>query len=126
MKTVRLGITTRPWGSFYSLEKKHGYQVKQLLIKPESRTSLQYHDHRDEIWIVVKGHGLAWHVGVDGKSIVQENIGIGDSLKVQCGYPHRIENTSQDSDLVVIEVQLGEPIEEEDIVRIADDYGRVG
>ena len=126
MKTVRLGTTTRPWGSFYSLEKKEGYQVKQLLVKPESRTSLQYHDNRDEIWVVVKGHGVAWHIGSDGKNIVQETIGVGDFLKVQCGFPHRIENTSPTNDLIVIEVQLGEPIEEEDIIRISDDYGRVG
>ena len=125
MKTVRLGITTRPWGSFYSLEKKEGYQVKQLLIKPDSRTSLQYHDHRDEVWVVVKGYGLAWHTGSSG-DIVKETIGTGDSIKVKSGFPHTIENTSQDRDLVIIEVQLGEPIEEEDIIRIADDYGRVG
>ena len=120
---VRLDTVVRPWGSFYILETGDGYQVKQLRVKPESRNSLQYHEHRDEVWVVVQGHGRAWHTNGFG-DIMQETIGVGDTIKVYAGFPHRIENHSPIQDLVLIEVQLGDPIDEEDIVRVADDYGR--
>ena len=121
---VRLNTVVRPWGSFFVLYSEEGYQVKKLRINPESRTSLQYHEHRDEVWVVVRGSGIAWHVGSDGNDVIQETIGVGDTLKVESGFPHRIENTSSSTDLIIIEVQLGDPIEEEDIIRIADDWGR--
>jgi mannose-6-phosphate isomerase-like protein (cupin superfamily) len=122
---VRLGKTVRPWGTFYDLEREEGYLVKKLHLRPESRTSLQYHKEREEVWVVVSGHGNAWHQSMfDTNDPICEVIGVGDTLKVKVGEPHRIENTSTSEDLVIVEVQLGKICDEEDIVRIADDYGR--
>ena len=123
VKRIRLDKTVRPWGTFYNLERDDGYLVKKLHLHPDSRTSLQYHSERDEVWVVVQGHGKAWHTNGFG-DIIQETISPGDTIKVYAGFPHRIENHSPNDDLVLIEVQLGDPIDEEDIVRVADDYGR--
>ena len=125
VKRIRLDKTVRPWGTFYNLERDDGYLVKKLHLHPDSRTSLQYHSERDEVRVVVGGQGLAWHFNSAGEPF-QETIGPGDVIKVSVREPHRIENTSSVTDLVIVEVQLGEICEEDDIVRVADDYGRVG
>tara|TARA_B100000949_G_C14271763_1_gene447653 strand:+ start:1519 stop:1902 length:384 start_codon:yes stop_codon:yes gene_type:complete len=122
---VRLDKVVRPWGTFYELERQEGYLVKKLHLRPDSRTSLQYHKERDEVWVVVSGYGKAWHQkGYSTNDPIYETIGIGDTIKVTVGEPHRIENSSTEQDLVIVEVQLGTICEEDDIVRLADDYGR--
>jgi len=117
---------TRPWGYYHDLERESNYVIKKLYIKPQSRISLQYHNHRDEVWTVIRGYGVAWKPGMfSGNKISCETIGIGDSIKISSNQIHRIENTSTEQDLVILEVQLGVICDEEDIVRLEDDYNRV-
>ena len=110
-------ITRRPWGTFEVLGDGEGYQVKRLTIQPGQAISLQYHEHREEHWVVVGGQGWAQ---IDDRiwSVAQS-----DSVRVLRERRHRLSNSGSE-DLVVIEVQLGEWLAEEDIVRLADEYGR--
>ena len=107
----------RPWGSFSILDQSETYQVKKLLINPNSSISLQFHEHRSEHWVVVKGQVEV----VKGRSkfILKEN----QSTYVSKGEVHRLLNLSNDT-VEIIEVQTGPSIDEEDIIRIKDDYDR--
>jgi mannose-1-phosphate guanylyltransferase/mannose-6-phosphate isomerase len=107
----------RPWGSYAVLEEGKGYKVKKLLIKPGKRMSLQRHYHRSEHWVVVRGTA---RIVVDGKEILLRS---GESTFVPAGALHRIENPGK-IPLEIIEIQIGEYIEEDDIERIEDDFGR--
>ena len=112
-------VSLRPWGSWTSLLKGPGYQIKLLEIKPGGRPSLQRHAHRSEHWIVVAG---AAFVARDGEEI---EVATNQSAFIPCGAVHRIENRG-DVVLQVIEVQLGDYLGEDDIVRLEDDYHREG
>lgn len=91
--------------------------MKRIDILPGARLSLQLHHHRHEDWIVVEGVGV---VEVDGKS---KNLTTGDNVHIPQGATHRISNHGI-SNLTVIEIQQGEILDENDIIRIEDDYGR--
>lgn len=106
----------RPWGS-YTLLEEDGYKIKKIVVKPGKRMSLQRHYHRSEHWIVVRGTARIY---VDGKEIL---LRPGESTFVPAGSLHRIENPGK-VPLEIIEVQIGEYLEEDDIERIEDDYGR--
>ncbi len=108
----------RPWGHFKVLYKGKDYLIKELVIKPGGKTSLQYHNYRDEYWIVLKGKGKAI---LDDTEIDLEP---GIFLKVPRTVKHRIINDGKE-DLVIIEVWVGEKLDENDIVRLEDEYGRV-
>ncbi|MCI5049359.1 MAG: mannose-1-phosphate guanylyltransferase/mannose-6-phosphate isomerase [Rickettsiales bacterium] len=108
----------RPWGYYEALYIQEGVQVKALSIKPASRMSLQKHEKRSEHWVVIEGEARIT-VGQEQK-IIEAN----ESIFVPVGSAHRIENVSEDDWLKIIEVQSGEYIGEDDIVRIEDDYGR--
>lgn len=112
-------ITIRPWGSFRTIEKPEGglYQIKKLVINPDARLSLQYHHHRSEHWVVVKGMIIA-QVGEDFHSL-HEN----QSVYIPKGVKHRIISASQEP-AEVIEIQFGNVLDENDIVRLQDMYGR--
>ena len=107
----------RPWGSFSILDQSETYQVKKLLINPSSSISLQFHEHRSEHWIVVKG--TVEVVKGESKSVLKEN----ESTYVRKGEVHRLLNLSNDI-VEIIEVQTGSAIDEQDIIRIKDDYDR--
>ncbi|MBE7941994.1 MULTISPECIES: mannose-1-phosphate guanylyltransferase/mannose-6-phosphate isomerase [Ramlibacter] len=107
----------RPWGSYATLKEEHGYKVKRIWIKPGESISLQYHQHRAEHWIVVQG--LA-QVRIGDQDLRTE---AGQYRHVPAGQTHRLKNIGTE-DLVVIEVQCGGYLGEDDIVRLADDYGR--
>lgn len=107
----------RPWGAYQVVEVGDGYQVKRLEITPGCRLSYQTHAFRSEHWFVVAGSGTAT---LDGQLIAVEP---GASVDVPIQAAHRIENTGADR-LVLIEVQRGGYLGEDDIVRIEDDYGR--
>lgn len=107
----------RPWGSWQVLATGEGYKVKRILVDPGCRLSYQTHQHRAESWTVVAGRATCT---VDGREVV---AGPGESIYVEVGQPHRIGNAGEDV-LVVIEVQTGHYCEEDDIHRLADDYGR--
>ena len=108
----------RPWGSYTVLEVGNFYKIKKIVVKPGKRLSLQKHFHRNEHWIVVSGTALVT-VGNEQK-ILRQN----ESTYIKMGALHRLENPGK-IDLVIIEAQVGEYIEEDDIVRFEDDFNRV-
>ncbi len=110
-------VVVRPWGTYQVLGAGDGYQVKRLEIMPRQRLSYQTHAFRSEHWFVVAGTGTAT---LDRQLIPVEP---GASVDVPMQSAHRIENTG-DELLVLIEVQRGRYLGEDDIVRIEDDYGR--
>jgi mannose-1-phosphate guanylyltransferase/mannose-6-phosphate isomerase len=110
-------ISLRPWGTWTSLLKGPGYQIKLLEIKPGCKPSLQSHAHRSEHWIVVAGDAV---VTRDADLI---EVRVNESVFIPLGARHRIEN-SGGSMLQVIEVQVGDYLGEDDIVRFEDDWAR--
>lgn len=110
-------VVYRPWGSYESIADGGRFQVKRIRVKPGARLSLQMHHHRAEHWIVVEGTA---RVTCDGKqSLLTEN----QSTYIPLGSSHRLENPGA-FELVVIEVQSGSYLGEDDIVRFEDSYGR--
>lgn len=109
--------SARPWGAFEVIESGDGYQVKRLEVLPGKRLSYQTHEFRSEHWFLVAGSGIAV---LDGE---RSSVVAGDSVDVPIGAAHRIENTGEEP-LVLIEVQRGSYLGEDDIVRIEDDFGR--
>lgn len=115
---VDMHLTTyRPWGSFTILEEGLFYKIKRIIVLPGKRLSLQLHHHRSEHWVVVKGTAKVT-VG-DNETLVRS----GESTFVKSGYKHRLENPGKVL-LEVIEVQYGENLEEDDIVRSEGGFGR--
>lgn len=108
----------RPWGRWDILEKGTGWQVKRLTVTPGKRLSLQLHRHRSEYWVVAAGTGLL----TLGKRTIR--IARGSTAHIPVGAVHRVQNTGR-APLHIIEVQMGRRIAEHDIVRLADDFGRV-
>jgi mannose-6-phosphate isomerase len=108
-------IELRPWGSFTILEEGQGYKIKRLEVKSGHRLSLQMHNHRSEHWLVVCGTAL---VTCDGK---EEILDSNQSTYAPAHTKHRLENPGV-IPLVIIEVQNGEYLGEDDIVRFEDDY----
>lgn len=108
----------RPWGSYTVLEEGKRFKIKRLEVKPGAALSLQMHHHRSEHWIVVQGMAKV----VNGVS--ERLINTNESTFIPAGHQHRLENPGV-IDLVLIEVQSGEYLGEDDIVRFADQYGRV-
>jgi mannose-1-phosphate guanylyltransferase/mannose-6-phosphate isomerase len=107
----------RPWGSYTILEQGSRYKIKRVVVNPGEQLSLQKHVHRSEHWVVVKGTAK---VSIDDKKIfVHEN----ESAYVPKSTLHRLENTGK-IPVEIIEVQNGEYLEEDDIERFDDDYGR--
>lgn len=107
----------RPWGSFTVLEEGQGYKIKRIEVKPGHRLSLQMHHHRSEHWIVVSGTAK---VTCDGKETL---LCSNQSTYVPACSSHRLENAGV-IPLVLIEVQNGEYLGEDDIIRFQDDYAR--
>jgi mannose-1-phosphate guanylyltransferase len=108
----------RPWGTYTVLEERPEFKMKRIEVKPGGRLSLQMHEHRSEHWVVVKGEAVV--VNGDKELLVKQN----ESTYIPAGHKHRLENRT-DSDLVLIEVQCGTYLGEDDIVRFEDNYGRV-
>ena len=110
-------VELRPWGSFTVLEEGRGYKIKRIEVKPGHRLSLQMHHHRSEHWIVVSGTAK---VVCGEKEILLSN---NQSTYVPQCTTHRLENPGV-IPLVLIEVQNGEYLGEDDIIRYQDDYAR--
>ena len=109
--------TYRPWGSYTILEQGPRYKIKRVVVNQGEKLSLQTHSHRSEHWVVVKGTAK---VTIGGEEIfVHEN----ESAYVPKSTLHRLENAGK-IPVEIIEVQNGEYIEEDDIERFDDDYGR--
>jgi mannose-1-phosphate guanylyltransferase/mannose-6-phosphate isomerase len=107
----------RPWGAYDSLEQGETHQVKHITVKPGASISLQLHHHRSEHWVVVKGKALV-QLG-DEQHHLEANQSIGIPVKTK----HRLTNVG-DELLHLIEVQCGDYLGEDDIVRFDDIYGR--
>lgn len=107
----------RPWGSFEVLMSRDQYKIKRIIVHPGRKLSLQKHFHRNEHWIVVSGTAT---VTVGDKSFL---LRPNESTYIPMGEVHRLGNEGK-IDLIMIEVQVGEYTGEDDIVRIADVYGR--
>ncbi|MCU1735859.1 MULTISPECIES: mannose-1-phosphate guanylyltransferase/mannose-6-phosphate isomerase [Pseudomonas] len=109
---------TRPWGTYTVLEEGKRFKIKRIVVKPNASLSLQMHHHRSEHWIVVSG--MARVTNGDNEFMLDTN----ESTFIKPGKQHRLVNPGV-IDLVMIEVQSGEYLGEDDIVRFTDIYGRV-
>jgi mannose-1-phosphate guanylyltransferase / mannose-6-phosphate isomerase len=110
--------TYRPWGFYESLIRGDRFQVKRIVVNPGQKLSLQKHYHRAEHWVVVSGSALVTRG--DEQLLLHEN----ESAYIPLGAVHRLENPGK-IPLAVIEVQSGPYLNEDDIVRLEDTYGRV-
>ncbi len=110
----------RPWGSFEILIDDPSYKVKRITVKSGERLSLQYHNKRDENWVIVQGVAL---IQLDRHGDNRRLYERGESLYISRFTPHRVKCQSEE-DLIFIETQTGEYFREDDIVRLGDDYGR--
>jgi mannose-6-phosphate isomerase len=108
----------RPWGNYTVLDEGNSYKVKRIEVIPGKRLSYQQHHHRSEHWMVVQGEGK---VTLDGREIV---VPTGDTIDIPLGAAHRIANDGAQQ-LIFIEIQRGDYLGEDDIVRLQDDFGRV-
>lgn len=109
----------RPWGTYTTLEEGERFKIKRIMVKPGASLSLQMHHHRSEHWIVVSG--MARVVNDTRELMLNTN----ESTFISAGHKHRLENPGV-IDLVLIEVQSGDYLGEDDIVRFEDIYGRAG
>ena len=111
-------VETRPWGNFHVIAKGKGYQIKEIIINPGKKQSLQRHKNRSEYWQIISGKGMVYLE--DSKCQLEEN----DNIFIPQGDLHRLENIGEQL-LKIIEIQIGDNISEEDIERIEDDFGRI-
>ena len=107
----------RPWGTFTVLDEGENFKVKRIEVLPGKRLSYQKHSQRAEHWVVVQGTAK---VTLDGRDITIET---GQAIDVAIGAAHRVENPGA-VPLLFIEVQRGNYLGEDDIVRLQDDFGR--
>lgn len=107
----------RPWGTYTILEENTGYKVKQITVRPGAKLSYQYHHHRSEHWIVVRGIAT---ITIDDRTF---DLKANESTYIPKEAKHRLANLQKD-ELVIIEAQVGNYLGEDDIVRLQDDYKR--
>lgn len=107
----------RPWGTYTVLEEGPSHKIKRIVVKPRASISLQMHHHRSEHWVVVSGTADV----VNGSATVR--LRQNESTFIPAGARHRLSNAAAE-DLVIIEVQTGSYLGEDDIVRFEDTYGR--
>jgi mannose-1-phosphate guanylyltransferase/mannose-6-phosphate isomerase len=107
----------RPWGKYDSIDNGQGFQVKRITVKPGQKLSVQSHKHRAEHWVVVSGKAKI-HYGEESFE-----IGVNQSTYHDKEVIHALENP-YDEELILIEVQVGEYVGEDDIIRYSDIYGR--
>jgi mannose-1-phosphate guanylyltransferase / mannose-6-phosphate isomerase len=108
----------RPWGTYTVLQDSARFKIKRVEVKPGASLSLQMHHYRNEHWVVVSGTALV--VNGERTLMLQTN----ESTYIPAGHKHRLENPGKEN-LVIIEVQVGDYLGEDDIVRFEDRYGRV-
>ena len=109
----------RPWGSFTVLDEGEGFKVKRIEVLSGKRLSYQKHAQRAEHWFIVAGTAK---VTLDGQDII---LNVGQYVDIPIGSAHRIENPGE-TKVIFIEVQRGNYLGEYDIVRLQDDFGRMG
>lgn len=117
--TTKLHKTVyRPWGYFTCMNSGKGYLTKTICVMPGEKLSVQSHEHRSEHWVVLEGRALVL------KDDKQYNIDAGGSIDIPIGVKHSLQNP-YDTELKIIEVQKGDYLSEDDIIRYEDCYGRV-
>jgi mannose-6-phosphate isomerase-like protein (cupin superfamily) len=109
---------TKPWGDYVILDEGERFKVKAIRVVPGGKLSLQFHHHRAEDWVIVSGAGIATF-GNGSENLLTEGM----HMHIPQGAVHRIENRGK-IPLEFIEVQVGEYLGEDDIVRLVDYYGR--
>ena len=114
-KKDREGIP--PWGEWFVLDEGQDYKVKRIEVYPGRRLSYQKHSKRKELWTLIRGEGK---LTIDGKEIPFKPW---DRVEIPVEVPHRVENIGTEI-LVFIEIQSGNYLGEDDVVRLEDDYGR--
>ena len=110
-------VVNRPWGEYKVIENTKNFKIKQITVNPKQSLSLQLHNHRSEHWIVLEGVAS---VTIDDK---KTDLKINESTFIKAKQKHSLANQT-DKILRVIEVATGSKIDEADIVRFADMYGR--
>ena len=110
----------RPWGTWEVLNSGSGYCIKQITVHPGKKLSLQVHQHRDEKWIIVQGHAVV----TLGSKDCRRDAFLGDVISIPKQVIHRIQNPGS-HELVFIEIQSGDILDENDITRLEDEYGRL-
>lgn len=116
--TYKIGESdNRPWGSWEVLSVGDGFCVKKIVVNAGQMLSLQSHNFREENWIIASGEALI--------TLGEEKLtkSVGESVYIGVGVKHRIQNDT-DNQLIFIELQTGEKLDENDIVRYEDKYGR--
>ena len=111
-------IVKRPWGTYQTIVKGNTYQVKRIVVYPNSQLSLQSHNKRSEHWVIVEGEGTV----VLGEK--QLKLNKDESVYIPVGTKHRMSNFTN-KEIVFIEVQNGDYLGEDDIIRYEDIYGRI-
>ncbi len=117
-KTNSTIIVERPWGTYQTIHEEAHFLVKKIIVKPGQKLSLQLHHHRSEHWTVVKGVMTV----TNGDKVFE--LKRDQSTYIPVGGKHRMENNT-DEIAELVEVQIGDYLAEEDIVRLEDSYGRV-
>jgi len=107
----------RPWGAFYVLAEQPGFKVKRIVVKQGGRLSLQSHKHRSEHWTVVEGTAT---ITVNERILEMTR---GESIDIPLHAKHRLENLNK-GEVTIIEVQFGDYLGEDDIIRYDDAYAR--
>lgn len=108
----------RPWGYFINIAQSDGYLAKIIHVNPKGKLSVQSHNHRSEHWFIVKGQAK---VTLNKRELVMNE---GDSINIPIHAIHSVENPT-DKELEIIEIQRGDLLSEDDIIRYQDIYGRV-
>jgi mannose-1-phosphate guanylyltransferase/mannose-6-phosphate isomerase len=108
----------RPWGTYTVLEESASFKIKRIVVNPGAKLSMQMHNHRSEHWVVVSGKATVTNNNVE--LTLQQN----ESTYISKTHRHRLENRGIEP-LVIIEVQCGDYVGEDDIIRFDDQYGRV-
>lgn len=110
-------IVQKPWGLYQILEQGKNYLVKNILVKPGGKLSLQSHKYRSEHWIIVEGVAT---ITINKKI---KNLKSNENIFIPKQEKHRLENNKK-KNLIVVEVQYGNILQEKDIIRYEDAYGR--
>ena len=107
----------KPWGSYQVLENTESYTLKKIIVNPGRKLSLQSHKHRSEHWIIAEGKA---EIIIDEKVLI---VGANESVIIPKGSKHRLTN-NQNTKLIIFELWFGDILDEKDIVRYEDIYGR--
>ena len=111
-------IVNKPWGSYQIIDQGKNFVVKNIVVKPNCKLSLQSHEHRSEHWIIVEGRA---EVNINGNITTLET---NQSTYIPSKTKHRLAN-NYDKNLIIIEVWYGEKLDEDDITRYEDIYNRI-